>query len=221
VLRARALEVRYGDRVAVRPLDLELAAGSLLAVTGPSGAGKTSLLWALAGAQPLHGGEVRIDDRAVTDRVSGAALGIAIVPQGNGLLHALTAWENVVAPLVSHGVDVITAQRRSAAALDAVGLGEAGPQLVEELSGGQQQRVAVARALAAQPRVLLADEPTSDLDAVTRTLVVSALCEAARRGTVVVLATHDPEAAEVAEAELGLDLGAARWVRRTDEETQP
>jgi putative ABC transport system ATP-binding protein len=98
-------------------------------------------------------------------------------------------------------------------ALELVGLAESGRHLVDELSGGQQQRVALARAFAQQPAVILADESTSDLDAGNRERMIAALRGEADRGAVVVLATHDPEAAEEADAELALDEGTATWAR--------
>ena len=119
-----------------------------------------------------------------------------MVPQGNGLASALTAAENVAGP---------AARRRGRArggrpsyrreALTLVGLEESGDHLIEELSGGQQQRVALARAFAAEADVLLADEPTSDLDAANRERMIAALRAEAERGAIVVMATHDPEAA--------------------------
>jgi putative ABC transport system ATP-binding protein len=98
--------------------------------------------------------------------------------------------------------------------LDRVGLAEFGRHLVDQLSGGQQQRVALARAFALQPRVLLADESTSDLDAGNRELMLAALREEAAGGAAVVLATHDPEAADRTDAVLAFDEGEATWVRR-------
>jgi putative ABC transport system ATP-binding protein len=97
--------------------------------------------------------------------------------------------------------------------LGRVGLSEFSRHLVDQLSGGQQQRVALARAFALRPRVLLADESTSDLDAGNRELMIAALREEAGRGAAVVLATHDPEAAAQTDAVLALDEGAAEWVR--------
>ena len=211
-LVAQGLRVTYGDHVAVRGVDLALSPGDTLAVTGPAGAGKTSLLWALAGAT-AYDGRVLLDDRPVTERTTAAALGVSLVPQGNGLAAALTAEENVLVPLVIGGVAADEARDRTRTALDAVGLGDSGRHLVEELSGGQQQRVAVARTLAARAVVLLADEPTSDLDSATRELVVATLLAEARQGAVVVVATHDPDTAAAFDAELRLDDGTATWVR--------
>jgi putative ABC transport system ATP-binding protein len=207
------VEVRYGDVVALAPLSLEVPGGRVLAVTGPAGAGKSSLLWAMAGAlEPSHGA-VRVDGVLVGTRPEAAARRIALVPQGNGLAAVLTAHENIVVPLLDGGVTSSEADARAREALEVVGLEEWADHLVEELSGGQQQRVAVARTLAARAEVLLADEPTSDLDGHNREVVLAALRQAADRGAVVVLATHDPEAAATADGELSVDEGVATWVR--------
>ena len=208
-----AVEVRYGGLVAVAPLSISVPAGRMLAVTGPSGAGKTSLLWLMAGALEPDRGTVQVDGAAVGGRPEAAARGIVLVPQGNGLAAVLTAHENIVVPLLDGGVSPDEAQSRAREALEVVGLEEWAEHLVEELSGGQQQRVAVARALAARASVLLADEPTSDLDGRNREVVLTALRAAADRGAAVVLATHDPEAAAAADGELALDSGEATWVR--------
>ena len=139
-----------------------------------------------------------------------------LIPQDNALASVLTAAENVIVPLLAAGVDAEQATLRSDEALESVGLGAAGTQLIEELSGGQQQRVAVARGLAQQGTVVLADEPTSELDAVNRARVVLLLRAEADRGAAVVLATHDPDAAAECDAELHLDAGEATWVRPLD-----
>ena len=213
VLGLEGVSVRYGGLVAVAPLSLTVSAGQVLAVTGPSGAGKTSLLWLMAGALEPDSGAVLLDGTPLGGRPEAAARGVSVVPQGNGLAAVLTAYENIVVPLLDGGVAIADADRRAAAALEVVGLEDWSEHLVEELSGGQQQRVAVARALASQGSVLLADEPTSDLDGHNREVVLQALREAAARGAAVVLATHDPEAAEAADGELSLDSGEATWVR--------
>ena len=216
-LRVDRLEVRYGDLVAVRPATFLVPPGGMLAVTGPSGAGKSSLLWALAGAT-AHSGTVEVAGIPVIDRADAASRGIALTPQGNGLPSFLTAEENVLMPLLAAGVPAAEARTRTRAALALLDLDESATHLVDELSGGQQQRVALARTLAAAPAVVLADEPTSDLDATNRQRVVDALRAEADAGAVVVMATHDAEAAAELDAELRLDDGIATW-RKTPAST--
>jgi putative ABC transport system ATP-binding protein len=194
-VRAVGVAVSYGALTAVHPVTFTLPPGGLLAVTGPSGAGKSSLLWALAGAVPSAG----------TVSLPGGA---ALIPQGNGLPSFLTAAEIVLMPLLAAGVP--DARDRTRAALDRLDLGDCATHLVDELSGGQQQRVALARALAGDPAVILADEPTSDLDGTNRARVLAALQGS---GAIVVMATHDPEAAAAFPAELHLDEGHPSWPR--------
>ena len=212
-LRAEGISVSYGDLVALRALDLFLTPGQMVSVTGPSGAGKSSLLWALAGALVPASGRVSVGVAVLTSREQAAGLGVVIVPQGNGLASSLTAAENVVVPLLATGVPTAEAHQRTAAALTLVGLEESGGHLIEELSGGQQQRVALARAFAARADVLLADEPTSDLDAANRERMMAALRAEVDRGAIVVMATHDPEAADQTDGELALDEGVPTWRR--------
>jgi putative ABC transport system ATP-binding protein len=213
-LRAEGVRVEYGPVVALHGIDLCVEPGRMVAVTGPSGAGKSSLLWALAGALEPTAGTVSLDGTRVTGRRQAASLGVAIIPQGNALSSALTAHENVLVPLLAAGVPAREAADRATSALTTVGLEDSGAHLVEELSGGQQQRAAIARTLAAGASVLLADEPTSDLDSANRQRVIDALRREAADGAVVVMSTHDPEAAAQADAELALDEGRMTWVRR-------
>jgi len=215
-LRADGIEVRYGPVLAVRPVDLVLGPGQLIAVTGPSGAGKSSLLAALAGLVVPAAGTLSVAGRPIAGRDEAVASGIALIPQGNALLRVLTALENVAVPLVAARLP--DARQRAEAALAAVGLDEAGGQLLEELSGGQQQRVAVARGLAERACYLLADEPTSELDAANRGRVMALLRAEADRGAGVLVATHDPDAAALCDAELRLDEGAASWAGRAGPE---
>ena len=216
-LSCAGLGVSYGDLVAVRPLDLQVPGGRMVAVTGPSGAGKSSLLWALAcalrPAVATVSGSVEVDGRVLGDRDDAARAGVVLVPQRNGLSASLSAEESLLVPLLALGVPARDAAGRVAHELGRVGLAEFGRHLVDQLSGGQQQRVALARAFALRPRVLLADESTSDLDAGNRELMIAALREEADRGAAVVLATHDPDAAAQTDAVLALDEGAATWVR--------
>jgi putative ABC transport system ATP-binding protein len=203
----RGVSVHYGSLVAVDDVDLVVPPGTFLALTGPSGAGKSSLLWAIAGAVRLAAGEVIVDGAGVADRRDGIQAGIALVPQGNGLAGVLTARENVAFPLLATGTRPADVADRVEAALGDVGLAESGDHLVEDLSSGQQQRVAVARGLAVASPVLLADEPTSELDQANRAKVLE-LLRARRTGARwSFMATHDPEAAAVCDAEVQLDEG--------------
>jgi putative ABC transport system ATP-binding protein len=206
-VRVEGLWVRYGEVQALRGINLEVELGQLVAVLGPSGAGKSSLLWAIVGAVPAADGKVTIGDTVIGSRLDALAEGAVLVPQGNGLAGILTALENVTLPLVAGGAQPAEAHTRAMAALEQVGLEESRNHLIEELSGGQQQRVAVARALAGEPRVILADEPASDLDAMNRARVNALLRQHADRGAAVVMTTHDPEVAEVADRVLHLDVG--------------
>lgn len=212
-LTAYGLGVRFGEVVALDDVTLEVAPGELVAVSGPSGAGKSTLLSSLAGAlDPAASVTGQVVVAGAPVRASGAReatvrLGVAVVPQGNGLAAVLTAAENVLVPLLEAGVRASEAMARTREALEAVGLGDSGDHLVEELSGGQQQRVAVARALAARPRILLADEPTSELDHTNRELVLALLQGLAADGAAVVMATHDLEAAAGAVRRIVLDEG--------------
>ena len=210
---ARDVHVDYDGHEVLAGVDLRAAPGRMVAVTGPSGAGKTTLLWSLAGLVHPGRGQVEVDGAVPRNRDETSAAGVVLIPQDNALASVLTASENVVVPLLAVGVPAEEATLRAAAALESVGLGGAGSQLIEELSGGQQQRVAVARGLAQQGTVVLADEPTSELDAVNRARVVLLLRAEADRGAAVVLATHDPDAAAECDAELHLDAGEATWVR--------
>jgi predicted ABC-type transport system involved in lysophospholipase L1 biosynthesis ATPase subunit len=192
LLEASNLGYRAGDRRIFAGIDLAVNPGERLAVIGPSGSGKSSLLAVLAGlAQPSEG-EVRFDGR-VSSRSVGPARGIAIVLQGYGLVSLLTAAENVEVALRATGYSRHEATAGARAALGEVGLGPHADQLVEELSGGQQQRTAVARALALRPRLLIADEPTAELDPPSRALTLARLLEVTDHGAALVLATHDPE----------------------------
>ena len=203
---------RFGAATARGGLALVVRPGELVAVTGHSGAGKSTLLSVVAGIVTPDAGEVLVDGRRVGGVVAAGvaeavAAGVALIPQGNGLAAMLTARENVLVPLLARGVAAAHAPARADAALDAVGLGEVFSHLVEELSGGQQQRVAVARALALDCRVLLADEPTSELDHTNREVVLRLLRARASQGAAVVMATHDPEAAAAADRVVHLDDG--------------
>jgi putative ABC transport system ATP-binding protein len=206
MLKAHGLRYVRGGQVILTEVNIAVAPGESLAVTGPSGSGKSSLLALLAGLAEPTAGEISLDGKPLAG-VAGPAQGVAIVLQGYGLVPLLTAAENLEVALRAAGVAPGAAVTRARHALAEVGLDAHAGQLVEELSGGQQQRTAVARALAAEPRLLIADEPTAELDPASRALVLARLFEVAARGGALVLATHDPEVA--VGCDRILDLGAA------------
>jgi heme ABC exporter, ATP-binding protein CcmA len=191
-LSATGLSCRRGGQPIFTDLGFTVRSGERLAVLGASGSGKTTLLSLLAGLAEPASGEMTLDGEPLT---AAHRRRFAIVLQGYGLVSLLSAAENVEAALRATGVPPAEAEPRAAEALDQVGLRGLEDHLVEELSGGQQQRVAVARALALQPDVLLADEPTAEQDPAFRALVLTRLLEVADRGGILVLATHDPEVA--------------------------
>jgi predicted ABC-type transport system involved in lysophospholipase L1 biosynthesis ATPase subunit len=186
-----------------------VAPGERVAVTGPSGAGKTTLLAVLSGLERPDAGTVLVagHDPTSADPVA-LRRSVGLVLQGYGLVPLLTAEENVELVLRDAGTPGDDATERTAAALEQVGLAARAEHLVEELSGGEQQRVAVARALAARPAVLFADEPTAALDAATRSQVLDLVLAVAEHGVAVVLATHDPAVAARCDRELHVHAGA-------------
>ena len=203
----------FGVGRVLNAVGLTLAPGSFTAVTGPSGAGKSTFLWVLAGALTPTSGSVTYAGRPLAGQGAAARAGVVLVPQGIALVASLTARENIVVPLLVDGVPTSEAHERADQVLEQVRLEDVGTHLVEELSGGQQQRVAVGRGLAMRAGVLLVDEPTSELDAVTRDLVIGLLAAEAKIGAVVLLATHDPWCADQADAEYHLDEGRLSRVR--------
>ncbi len=180
----------------LRGLDLTIAQGETVGLLGPSGSGKTSLLMLLAGLERATGGTIVLDGQTVTAMDEDALARmrrtqIGIVFQAFYLIPTMTALENVAVPLELAGVR--DASARAAAALEAVGLSHRLTHLPSRMSGGEQQRVAIARAFAPGPRLLLADEPTGNLDQATGESVIELLFSLrARLGTTLLLITHDP-----------------------------
>ena len=176
---------------AVRSAAFQLRAGDRVALVGPSGSGKSTLLHLLAGLDTPTEGTIGWPGLGGHPRTLRAGL-VAVVFQGPSLLPALDVVENVAFPLLLAGVAPVEAERQATAALGALGLSRLGRQLPDELSGGQAQRVAVARALAGKPRLLLADEPTGQLDHETAGPVVELLLAAADAADAALLVTtHD------------------------------
>lgn len=198
-LRIRGLrrQLPSGERLLtiLEDIDLDIAAGELVAVLGPSGSGKSTLLALMAGLDRPTAGSVELDGRAIHDlpeddlaRLRRRQLGFVF--QSFQLLGNLTARENVLLPLELAGLP--DPERRADELLEEVGLGERGHHYPSQLSGGEQQRVAVARAYACRPPILLADEPTGNLDSRTGERILDLLLRLRERhGTTLVLVTHD------------------------------
>lgn len=200
------------DVPALRGVDLSVQAGDFLALMGPSGSGKSTLLHILGLLDRPTTGKVLWEGKDVT-RLNGAKLAelrgrrIGFVFQMFNLVHNLTAWENVELPLIFLGVRARERRKRAEETLVRLGLGDRLRHRPSQLSGGQQQRVALARALVTDPALLLADEPTGNLDTATGWEILNLFRELNGQGRTIVLATHDPEAAAVAKVRLRLRDG--------------
>jgi putative ABC transport system ATP-binding protein len=218
LLEARALHKAYGRTEALRGASLRVAAGEVVAVTGPSGSGKSSLLLCLAGVVRPEAGEVRyagvrLDDLSDAARTRLRRREFGLVLQFGQLVPELTAEQNVALPLLldKHGHAAATAAARGW--LERLGALDLARATAGEMSGGEQQRVAVARALVTSPRILFADEPTGALDTVSSEGVLAALLEAARStAATVVVVTHDNRVAARADREVVLRDGVVATV---------
>ena len=179
----------------LKGISLHIDAGESVGILGPSGAGKTSLLMILAGLETLSNGQISLDGTDITgldeDRLAALRRDlVGIVFQAFRLIPSLTALQNVTIPLEIAGRD--DADDMAKAALQSVGLAHRLSHLPDQMSGGEQQRVAIARAMVAKPRILLADEPTGNLDSVTGEKVIKSLFQsAADANAALVLVTHD------------------------------
>jgi ABC-type lipoprotein export system ATPase subunit len=217
MVRARGLRKEYGREAglvrAVDEVDLDVAAGETLAVMGPSGCGKSTLLHLLGGLDRPSGGELWLDGRRV-DQMSEKALArlrrdaVGFVFQAFHLMDELTAVENVELPALLAGQSPRTARRRALDLLERTGLADRAGFLPSALSGGQRQRVAVARALANDPLVVLADEPTGNLDSEATTDVLRLFESLHSAGQTLVIVTHDPRIAATADRVLSMRDGA-------------
>jgi len=204
-LRTEDLGLDLGGRTVLDGIGLTVQAGVPLAIAGPSGSGKTVLLLALAGLIDPTRGTVLIDGSPLVAGDTSARPRFGVVLQTQGLVPELTADENVALPLQQRGLGAAEVAMRTRDALGSVGLDEVGDRLTGELSGGQQQRVGVARALAGSPQIVLADEPTAELDPDNRARVLSLLLAPADR--IVVVASNDPEVSDACRRVLRLRDG--------------
>lgn len=186
----RSYGLGAGETVALERATCRVLPGERIALLGPSGSGKSTLLHLMGGLERPSSGSVRFPALGEPDQLRPGK--VAFVFQAQSLLAPLTALENAALPLVLDGMEEREAELRAMEALERLGLEKVAQQLPEELSGGQAQRVAVARALAASPRLILADEPTGQLDSETARQLMDALLGALENTeTALVVATHD------------------------------
>ncbi|MFH8440072.1 ABC transporter ATP-binding protein [Streptomyces sp. NPDC018026] len=224
-LRAVGLTRTYGEDEslvwAVDGVDLDVPAGQTLAVTGPSGCGKSTLLQLLGGLDRPSEGEVWLGGRRIDDlgeralaRLRRRAVGFVF--QDFHLMDELTAAENVELPALLAGAAPRTARRRADGLLERVGLADRARHLPSALSGGQRQRAAIARALVNEPQVILADEPTGNLDSAATHDVLRLFDELRAAGQTLVLVTHDERVAATADRVVSLRDGAVADDTRLD-----
>jgi putative ABC transport system ATP-binding protein len=217
LLRARGLRKQYGRGEglvrAVDDVDVAVRCGETVAVMGPSGCGKSTLLHLLGGLDRPDAGEIRLAGRRL-DSLSERELAhlrrhdVGFVFQAFHLMDELTAQENVEFPALLAGCRPRQARQRARQLLDQVGLAERARHLPTALSGGQRQRVAIARALANEPQILLADEPTGNLDSAATVEVLRLLDSLKAAGLALVIATHDERIAATADRLISMRDGA-------------
>jgi putative ABC transport system ATP-binding protein len=221
---SRTVSSGAGPLTILHPTSLTIARGRVVAITGASGSGKSTLLGLIAGLDAPTTGRIRLDgveitalDEEALARLRGEKVGIVF--QFFHLLPSLTAYENVLVPMEIAGVR--DAEPRARALVADVGLSDRAGHYPSQLSGGEQQRVAIARALANDPPILLADEPTGNLDTATGHHVIELLVEInRRRRCTLVLVTHDPELAALSDEAIVLRDGRVvehRTIRPTTE----
>lgn len=197
----------------LKNLNLAIDRGSFVALMGPSGSGKTTLLNLIAGIDRPSEGELIIDSVSIhtlgrNNLAQWRADHIGYIFQLYNLIPVLTAYENVELPLLLHPLSRKERHRRVAHVLDVVGIGDRYAHYPRQLSGGQEQRVAIARAIVTEPTILLADEPTGDLDRETGTAIMDLIKKLqAEQGQTIVMVTHDPRTAEWADILLHLEKG--------------
>jgi len=206
--------VRGKQRVEVlHGINLDIPEGDFVALMGPSGSGKTTLLNLIGGLDSPTGGLLKVDGQRIDDLGSDElaawrANTVGFIFQSYNLMPVLTAQKNVELPLLLTEMSSSERTRRASVALKLVGLDDRARHKPNELSGGQQQRVAIARALVSDPRILICDEPTGDLDRRTADEVLRLLQQLNREfGKTIVMVTHDPKAAEYASRTVHLDKG--------------
>lgn len=199
-------------------VSLQVAAGEMVALIGRSGSGKSTLLNLISGLEPIIDGDVTLNQRSIrqlddSERTRLRGRDIGFIYQSFNLIPTLTIRDNIALPLALAGVALKEQQQRLPGMLEAVGLAERGLDYPDRLSGGEQQRVAIARALIHQPALILADEPTGNLDAQSGRQVLDLLITLVKeQKSALLLVTHSAEVASIADRVLELDLARIKSV---------
>ena len=214
MIKVSNIEKSFGDLKVLRGVSLEVKKGEIVSIVGASGAGKTTLLQIIGTLLPADGGEVEINGTklfALNEKRTAEFRNrhIGFVFQFHNLLPEFSALENVMMPALIGGAKRKEAQQRALELLSAVGLSERAEHKPAQLSGGEQQRVAIARALMNRPSVLLADEPTGNLDTHNRDEIQRLLFEVREKfGQTIIMVTHDERLAEMADRKIVMSDGA-------------
>jgi putative ABC transport system ATP-binding protein len=200
MVEAQGVRKSFGATEILKGIDLRIERGSVTCLIGPSGSGKTTLLNCVSGLDEIDAGRVLVDGLSIhelsdKERTKHRAKAMGFIFQAFNLIPVFTATENVELPLLLAGVREHDARIRARETLERVGLGHRLDRRPMELSGGEQQRVAVARALAGEPRIVWADEPTGNLDSEMAAAVIELLGELHDEGLTIILVTHDPTVA--------------------------
>jgi len=217
MIRAEKLLRKFGsgelELVALKEVDLEIKTGEFVAVVGPSGAGKSTLLYQLSLLDEPTSGEVYLDgvktsELTEVEKTSLRLSKLGYVFQDYALLPELTAVENVLLPMLMQGLPYAVAFKKAVTALGRIKLSDKLANLPSQLSGGQQQRVSIARAIAHEPKILFADEPTANLDSSSAWPVMQAFSDLHKEGQTIIMVTHEDEYAALAQRIITLRDGA-------------